>query len=79
MRFTITRILARAFAQRPVEGHALAHLRDQFGRDHAELFVPHCLYGRLIGGERIIKGDLVISEAKILPVFCFRCRFPLRA
>lgn len=47
----------RAFAQRPIRRDAISHLRDQFGRDDAQLLVAHDFLRAVVRGERIVEGD----------------------
>ncbi len=55
----------RPFAERPINGHALAHLGDEFGGDDLELVVAYGFHGGFVGGERIVKGDLVVGQAEV--------------
>jgi PAS domain S-box-containing protein len=67
-----------AFAQGPVDGHALAHLGDQLGGDDLELVVAHGDDGGFIGGEGVVKGDLVVGQAQSSPRLVAASRFPWR-
>lgn len=60
----------RAFAQRPVNGHALAHLRDQLRRDDFEFVIAHGFHRALIRGQGIVEGDFIISQAEVLAALC---------
>ena len=52
----MTRIFARApsLPKSPVDGHAPAHLSDEFRGDDLELIVAHRLHGRLVGGQGVV-------------------------
>ena len=49
---------ARAFPQRPIDGHALLHLRDQLRRDELEIVIAHRLLGAVVGGKRLEQETL---------------------
>ena len=68
---------AGAFAERPVDRHAFAHLGDKFGGDHFELVVAHRLHGAVVGGERVVEGDFVVVQAEIDAALGRRRPFPL--
>ena len=70
---------AGAFAQGPVDGHALADLGDKFGGDDFELVVAHRFDGAVVGGERIVEGDFVVVQAEIDAALGWRRSSPSRA
>lgn len=47
---------AGAFAEGPVDGHALLHLGDEFRRDQLELVDAHRLISDVVEGERVEAG-----------------------
>ena len=47
----------------------LPDLGDQFGGDDFELVVAHRLHGAFVGGEGIVKGDLVVGQAEVFAAF----------
>jgi hypothetical protein len=57
------------FAQGPVDGHAGAHLGDEFGDDDLELGIAHHLHRTLVGGEGVVERHLVVVQAKFCPAF----------
>jgi hypothetical protein len=47
----------------------LPDLADQFGSDHFERVVAHRFHRALVRREGIIKGKLVVGEAKVIAAF----------
>ena len=60
---------AGAFAERPVNGHALLHLGDQLRRDESELGVAHGLHGAGVRGQGVVESLFIIREAHFLAGF----------
>ena len=60
---------ARAFAEGPVDGHALLYLGDEFGGDEFQFVVAHRGHGGIIRGESVVEGLLVIRQAHLFAGF----------
>ena len=54
-----------ALPHRPVNRHAFANLRYQFGGNHLEFIIAHRLHRALIGCQRVVEGNLVVIQPEI--------------
>jgi hypothetical protein len=54
------------FAERPINRHALADVRNQFPRDVFQRRFAENFYGAVVHFQRVIESNLVMTQAQVL-------------